>query len=99
LQLAFVSGSAMRRKNAQLSQTPGRACHGRAGGGNIHIGQVLLTRGASIGYFRDAVFNYPAKLLLWMDCTSSDFSHNFNTAVTIAPYSGRHPKPEAFGRG
>ena len=25
----------------------------------IHIGQVVLTLGASIEYFRDAVFNYP----------------------------------------
>jgi len=25
----------------------------------VHIGQVVLTLGASIGYFRDAVFNYP----------------------------------------
>ncbi len=25
----------------------------------VHIGQVALTLGASIEYFRDAVFNYP----------------------------------------
>ena len=25
----------------------------------IHIGQVVLTMGASIEYFRDVVFNYP----------------------------------------
>ena len=25
----------------------------------VHIGQVVLTLGASIEYFRDAVFNYP----------------------------------------